>query len=148
MDKEKVKDLIDFITQEPSDDEFKRGYKYPFVSCELLNCDTQKILDYFTCTNQQLNARERKSSCVDSDLGVSNSQIYSQIDGINTNNKSDSDADANEDNVDNDKQNTDKTSEEKNDNDDIGKINNDQGNFYYIYIYLKRRQILKILIQK
>lgn len=101
-----MKNLIDYIIQEPLDDEYKRGHKYPFVSNELLNCDTQKILDYFTCTNLQLNARERKNSSVDSDIGVSNSQVYSHVDGVDTKASTKNNFNENEENanVDNDNQ--------------------------------------------
>lgn len=56
---------------EPSEDEFKRGHKYPFMSCELLNCDVPKFLDLFTMTECQRLQKDRKSSNADSDLGNS-----------------------------------------------------------------------------
>lgn len=59
---------------EPSEDEFKRGHKYPFVSCELLNCDVPKLLDFFTLTESQRIQKERKSSNTDSDFGATNSK--------------------------------------------------------------------------
>ena len=31
----------------PVEDEFKKGHKFPFTVSEILNCDNQKILDYF-----------------------------------------------------------------------------------------------------
>jgi len=60
---------------EPTEDEFKRGHKYPFVSSELLSCDVQKLLDFFTLTESERLERNRKTSSVDSDLGISDSII-------------------------------------------------------------------------
>lgn len=77
--------LIEYIIVEPTEDEFKRGHKYPFISGELLNCDVAKILDFFTLTESQRLAKDRKVSSVDSDLGVSDSQLYSQVENLNTN---------------------------------------------------------------
>jgi hypothetical protein len=58
---------------EPTEDEFQRGHKYPFISCELLNCDVTKLLDFFTLTESQRKDRDRKTSSVDSDFGISDS---------------------------------------------------------------------------
>ena len=70
-----MKKLIEFIIVEPTEDEFKRGHKYPFVSSELLSCDVQKLLDFFTLTESERLERNRKTSSVDSDLGISDSII-------------------------------------------------------------------------
>jgi len=65
--------LIEYIIIESSEDEFKRGHKYPFVSCELLNCDVPKFLDFFTLTEAERVEKDRKTSSVDSELGISDS---------------------------------------------------------------------------
>ena len=70
-----MKKLIELIIVEPTEDEFKRGHKYPFVSSELLSCDVQKLLDFFTLTESERLERNRKTSSVDSDLGISDSII-------------------------------------------------------------------------
>ena len=43
------------------------------MSCELLNCDVPKLLDFFTLTESQRQEKDRKTSSVDSDLGISDS---------------------------------------------------------------------------
>lgn len=149
FDKEKVKNLIDYIIQEPSDDEFKRGHKYPFVSSELLNCDTQKLLDFFICTNEELIKKERKSSTSDSETNLQN-------EGISSNTKPDSpvnvDISENEDDKDkennlndkeNDKENTEtsaeekKEAEEKGENSELEKINIEEGKFFLNLNFLR-----------
>ena len=98
FDKEKVKDLIDLIIQEPTEDEFKRGHKYPFVSSELLNCDTQKLLDYFICTNEELVKKERKSSTEDDNnqSEATNTKADSPFDGENETNEEEKEIDKEE----------------------------------------------------
>jgi hypothetical protein len=76
--------LIEYIIEEPSGDEFKRGHKYPFVSCELLNCDVPKLLDFFTLTEAERLAKDRKTSSADSDLGTLDSNAYSQSENNST----------------------------------------------------------------
>ena len=39
-----VKDLLDFIIKEPTEDEHKRGHKFPFNACEILCSENQSIL--------------------------------------------------------------------------------------------------------
>lgn len=40
----------------------------------MLNCDSQKLLDFFLCNQQQLKEKERKDSNVDSEQGLSQTQ--------------------------------------------------------------------------
>lgn len=47
LNREKVKQLVDFITVMPEEDEHNRGHKYPFLSSEVFNCDIPEILDMF-----------------------------------------------------------------------------------------------------
>ena len=47
LNREKVKQLIDFITVMPEEDEHNRGHKYPFLASELFNCDIAEITDMF-----------------------------------------------------------------------------------------------------
>lgn len=37
LDRDKVKQLIDFITVMPEEDEHNRGHKYPFIASEVFN---------------------------------------------------------------------------------------------------------------
>ena len=47
FDKEKVKNLLDYILIEPKDDDYKQGRRYPFIASEILNSDSNKIFDLF-----------------------------------------------------------------------------------------------------
>ena len=43
----RIRRLIDFITVMPSEDEHKRGHKYPYVASEIFNCEIYQVLDMF-----------------------------------------------------------------------------------------------------
>lgn len=47
LDRDKIKQLIDFITVMPEEDEHNRGHKYPFVASEVFNCDISEVIDMF-----------------------------------------------------------------------------------------------------
>jgi hypothetical protein len=69
-----VKNLIDYIIREPEGDDHKKGHKYPFMASEILNCDVNKINDFFTATEAELLLKERKMSSMsnaDSDMVLS-----------------------------------------------------------------------------
>jgi hypothetical protein len=74
FDKKNVKQLLDYIISEPQSDDHKRGHKYPFIASEILNCDVSKINEFFTATDSELSAKERKCSSIsnnDSDMVLS-----------------------------------------------------------------------------
>lgn len=45
--RDKLKQLIDYITEMPTEDEHKRGHKFPFLVNEIFSLDNQKINDKF-----------------------------------------------------------------------------------------------------
>lgn len=45
--RDKLKQLIDYITAMPTEDEHKRGHKFPFLVNEIFSLDNQKINDKF-----------------------------------------------------------------------------------------------------
>lgn len=47
LDREKIKELIDYITVMPEVDEHNRGHKYPFVANEVFNCDIHEVIEKF-----------------------------------------------------------------------------------------------------
>jgi len=47
LNRDKIKELIDFITVMPDEDEHKRGHKYPFMANEVFNCDIQEVIEKF-----------------------------------------------------------------------------------------------------
>ena len=49
----KIKKLIKFITEEPENDDYFRGHKYPYIACELLKVDCTYIQDLFVLNNNE-----------------------------------------------------------------------------------------------
>ena len=47
LDSEKIKKLIEYITKEPKVDNYLLGYKYPYISCEILKSNCNYILQRF-----------------------------------------------------------------------------------------------------
>lgn len=71
MDKKNVKKLIEYITKEPTEDEHKRGHKYPFMSAEILNAEISKILDFFLIPDSELEMKEKILKNIDNELSFS-----------------------------------------------------------------------------
>lgn len=77
-----MKFLVDYIIKEPTVDEHKKGHKFPFVAAEILNCDVNKINEYFTLTEAELEKIERKisgTSNADSDKVHSSDEAFKII---------------------------------------------------------------------
>ena len=47
LTRDKLKQLINFITVMPEEDEHKRGHKYPFIASEMFSCDMSDVIDMF-----------------------------------------------------------------------------------------------------
>lgn len=71
MDKKNVKKLIEYITKEPTEDEHKRGHKYPFMSAEILNAEINKVLDFFLISDAELEMKDKILKNIDNDLSFS-----------------------------------------------------------------------------
>lgn len=71
MDKKNVKKLIEFITKEPTEDEHKRGHKYPFMSAEILNAEISKIMDFFLIPDSELEMKDKILKNIDNELSFS-----------------------------------------------------------------------------
>ena len=54
---EKIKKLIKFIIEEPENDDYFRGHKFPYIACELLKTDCPYIQDLFVLTNNEYNKK-------------------------------------------------------------------------------------------
>ena len=50
---EKIKKLIKFITEEPENDDYFRGHKYPYIACELLKADCSYVQDLFVLSKNE-----------------------------------------------------------------------------------------------
>ena len=53
----KIKKLIKFIIEEPENDDYFRGHKFPYIACELLKTDCPYIQDLFVLTNNEYNKK-------------------------------------------------------------------------------------------
>lgn len=71
MDKKNVKKLIEYITKEPTEDEHKRGHKYPFMSAEILNAEISKILDFFLIPDAEFEMKDKILKNIDNELSFS-----------------------------------------------------------------------------
>ena len=55
LNKEKIKQMIDYIIKEPSIDiEHEKGYKFPWVCSQIFNLGNSHIMKYFLKTNKEL----------------------------------------------------------------------------------------------
>lgn len=93
FDQEKVKLLLDYIIKFPKEDDYKIGYKFPFIASEILNCDIDKILNYFFTyedkNNKPTKNSEEKKECNEDDEFVEvkeegKKEIYEDINKIDT----------------------------------------------------------------
>ena len=63
LNKEKVKQMIDYIIKEPPDDtNFEKGHKYPWICSQLFNIENSEILKYFYKTNKELDSEEAEGN--------------------------------------------------------------------------------------
>ena len=53
FNKDKIKQLIKYITEEPGNDDYLRGHKYPYVASEMLKSDCPYILDLFVLNDDE-----------------------------------------------------------------------------------------------
>ena len=62
LTKEKVKQMIDYIIKEPpSDDNYDKGHKFPWVCSQLFNIENSEILKFFYKTNKELEQEENEN---------------------------------------------------------------------------------------
>ena len=69
LNKEKIKQMIDYIIKEPKEEDHNKGHKFPFVCSKLFNVEEIKIMKFFFKTNKELlnekdddNLTEKKNS--------------------------------------------------------------------------------------
>ena len=54
LNKEKVKQMLDYIIKEPKDEDHNKAYKFPFVVSKLFNVEEINIMKFFFKTNKEL----------------------------------------------------------------------------------------------
>ena len=88
LNKEKIKQMLDYIIKEPKDEEdHNKGYKFPFVCSKLFNVEETKIMKYFFKTNKELNEEKKENEKKDkTDLYFNFNQYDDNNDENNTDN--------------------------------------------------------------
>ena len=57
FDRDKIKQLIKYITEEPKENEYNIGYKYPYVASEMLKSAGERIQEMIVFTEEELNKK-------------------------------------------------------------------------------------------
>ena len=57
FDRNKIKQLIKYITEEPKEDEYNIGYKYPYVACEMLKSAGARIQEMIIFSEDEFNQK-------------------------------------------------------------------------------------------
>ena len=61
LNKDKIKQMIDYIIKEPpSDSSHDKGYKFPWVCSQIFNLGDENIMKYFLKTNKELEEEEKR----------------------------------------------------------------------------------------
>ena len=55
FDRNKIKELIKYIIEEPKEDEYNKGHKYPFIACEMLINSNKRIQEMIIFTEEDFN---------------------------------------------------------------------------------------------
>ena len=61
FNKEKIKQMLNYITKEQEDDKLK-GYKFPFVCSQIFGLEIDNIMKYFFITNKEMQELENKDN--------------------------------------------------------------------------------------
>ena len=59
FDKDKVKQLLDYIIKE-QEDEKDKGYRFPFICSQIFGLEIEKIMKYFFMTNKQIEEEKER----------------------------------------------------------------------------------------
>ena len=65
FNQDNIKKLIHYVIDEPSIDDEKIGYKYPYVSCEILKSELPFITDYFILNNNDYDKKHKNNNSKD-----------------------------------------------------------------------------------
>ena len=60
FNKDKIKQLIKYITIEPEEDDHLKGHKFPYVASEMLKNSSEEIMDLFVMTDEEYNNKYKK----------------------------------------------------------------------------------------
>ena len=65
LNKEKMKQMLDYIIKEPKDADHNKAYKFPFVVSKLFNVEETNIMKYFFKTNKELKEENKEKNNLD-----------------------------------------------------------------------------------
>ena len=60
FDKNKIKLLIKYVIEEPENDDYLRGHKFPFIASEMLKSANDRIQDMFVLTDEEYNEKYKE----------------------------------------------------------------------------------------
>ena len=111
FNKEKIKELVNYIISEPIEDDQIKGHKFPFVASEILNCEEKNIYNYFLFTESELEKEQEKEN---EHINLNSSHEMKDV--------LDDKVIANDENENNDEDNNEKEREENKDKMDIDSL--------------------------
>ena len=62
FNRDKIKQLIKYITEIPKENEYNIGYKYPYVASEMLKSAGERIQDMIVFTEEEFNKKYKKET--------------------------------------------------------------------------------------
>ncbi len=128
FNQDNIKKLIHYVIDEPSIDDEKIGYKYPYVSCEILKSELPFITDYFILNNNDYDKKHKNNNSKDDKNDKENIEKNNNDEKIIIEN-----IEINNDNLNNNINNNEKTNseiEEKNKEENIEIKNANNNNSY------------------
>ena len=60
FNKEKIKEMLNYITKEQEDDKLK-GYKFPFICSQIFGLEIDNIMKYFFITNKEMQELDKNN---------------------------------------------------------------------------------------
>ena len=115
--REKIEALIDYVIKLPEESEINdnKAHKYPFIACEILSTDINKINDYFSVPDKERELKEKEEE---------EENTFEELENKN-NQQNDININDNKENESNEEQNK-QLQDENNESSNIKEDNNDK----------------------
>jgi len=68
FDRNKIKELIKYIIEEPKEDEYNKGQKYPFIACEMLTNSNKRIQEMIIFTEEDFNNKYKDEIVIEKEI--------------------------------------------------------------------------------
>jgi len=135
FNKDKIKQLIKYITIEPEDDDHLKGHKYPYVASEMLKNSGDEIMDLFVMTDEEYNNKYKKENQVKSEAEPSSDDTIDKLTNspievapLKEEKSNDNNINSESDLIEDKKEDKDAESKEKDQKEENEKIENKQNN--------------------